>query len=274
MWLHQEISSICIKEFKLRHQLDIIQDSAYVYFNLNKLIGIAVESSKETGVRWEYLASQCNFFWYNIIGYLKLFPLVAKSLDQKNFLTFETTILRKDNYLEILRSRIKSCRHLLEICRTISYRAQLKTVIARIPSNQDLFSYLSFLCATSDPPGDKLLAIDNRIAFIQDWTVKLICKHKNTLQLPQIPRTLHPLVPETLESTKLSQSTSNSTTSIPTPFQNRRVVSIVKPFVKFTREKTCPRRLSDLLDIESDSSCSSSESIWSAPFKKHKYQFG
>jgi len=269
MWLRKEIHSICLKEFKIRHQLDLIQGNSYISFNIEQLVALVVENQGESKGHWQNLASRCNFFWYNIIGYLKQFHDIHQILDQKKFLTFDTVVIRKETLANILHSRIKSIRNLVEIAKTISYRAQLKAAFAQSFLNRDLFNTLTLLSNKSDPAGEKLLALSNRIVFIEDWTTKLILKNKHLIEgtqkyqpLPIFPQFHCPKAPK-------YHSPDKDRTDLVHDRDKTRVVSITKPFVKFSTLHNRPRRLSDLLDND-DSSQSSSDSIWSAPFKKLK----
>jgi len=270
MWLRKDIHSICLREFKLRHQLDLLQGNSYISFNIDQLVSLVVEHLSENSGHWQSLASHCNFSWYNIVGYLKQFPSIYKILDQKKFLTFDTVILKKENLLDILRSRIKSIKNLVEIAKTISYRAQLKEVFANSASNRELYNTFNLLCSTSDPGGDKLLALGNRIVFIKDWTTKLVLKHQHTIQntrryqpVPIFPELHHP------EKSKYLSPGKEEKPGTLVDFHPIRVVSTTKPFVKFSTLNTRSRRLSDILEND-DTSQSSSDSIWSAPFKKLK----
>jgi len=267
MWLRKEIQSICIKEFKLRHQLDILQGNPYISFNVDQLVTLVIEYSSENPCHWQDLASRCNFFWYNIAGYLKSFPGIYEILDQKKFLTFEIVNLRKEIVLNILKSRIKSIRNFVEVARTISYRAQLKEEFAKTIANKDLFNTLSFLSNSSDPPGDRLLALGNRIIFIKEWLSKLVLKHQHSLQSIQkfCPLPIFPEIPHSI--TTGFRSPEKQTIQRAPNFQATRIVSNTKPFVRFSIAHNRSRRLSDILGND-DSSQSSSDSIWSAPFKK------
>ena len=269
MWLRKEIQSICIKEFKLRHQLDILQGNSYISFNVDHLVTLVIEYSSEKPGHWQDIASRCNFFWYNIVGYLKLFPDIYAILDQKKFLIFDIVSLRKDIVLKILKSRIKSIKNFVEIARTISYRAQLKEEFAKIIVNRDLVNTFSFLSNSSDPAGDRLLALGNRIVFIKEWLCKLVLKNQHSLQSTQKFRPL-PIFPEIPHSVATGFRSPNKQNNHSDPdFKATRIVSNTKPFVRFSIAHNRSRRLSDILD-DDDSSHSSSDSIWSAPFKKLK----
>jgi len=269
MWLRKEINSICLKEFNIRHQLDILQGNSYISFNVDQLVTLVIEYSSEKQGHWQDLASRCNFFWYNILGYFKLFPGIYAILDQKKFLTFDIVILKKETAYNILKSRIKSVHNFVEIARTISYRAQLKAEFAKTIENRVLFNTLSYLSNSSDPPGDKLLALGNRIAFIKEWLNKLVLKHQHSLQSIQKFRPL-PIFPEIPHSIAIGlRSPRKQVTQSATDPKATRIVSNTKPFVRFSIANNRPKRLSEILDDE-DSSHSSSDSIWSAPFKKLK----
>jgi len=269
MWLRKDMYSICIKEFKLRHQLDILQGNSYISFNTDQLVTLVVERLSGNPSHWQNIASRCNFFWYNIVGYLKQFSCVYEILDQKKFLTFDTIVLKKGNLLDILQSRIKSIKNLVEIAKTISYRAHLKEVFAKSALNRDLFNTLTSLCSSSDLPGDKLLALGNRIVFIKDWTTKLVLKHQHTIQ--SIPKYQPiPIFPEHCrQERKHYRSPDRVDTEFPADCKPTRIVSVTKPFVRFSTLNSRSRRLSDILE-DDDTSQSSSDSIWSAPFKKVK----
>ena len=270
MWLRKEINSICVKEFRLRHQLDILQGNPYISFNIDQLVTLVIEYSSEKPGHWQDLASRCNLFWYNIVGYLKLFPGIYAILDQKKFLTFEIVSLKKEIAFNILKSRIKSIRNFVEIARTISYRAQLKEEFAnKSIANRDLFNTLSSLSNSSDPPGDRLLALGNRIVFIKEWLSKLVLKNQHSLQSTQkfCPVPIFPEIPHSIAIGFRSPKKQNKT-SAPN-FETTRIVSNTKPFVRFSIAHNKSRRLSDILGND-DSSSSSSDSIWSAPFKRSK----
>ena len=269
MWLRKEINSICLKEFKLRHHLDILQGNSYISFNVDQLVTLVTEYSSEKPGHWQDIASRCNFFWYNILGYFKLFPGIYVILDQKKFLTFDIVILRKETVFNILKARIKSVRNFVEIARTISYRAQLKAEFAKSIANRDLFNTLSSLSNSSDPPGDKLLALGNRIVFIKEWLNKLVLKHQHSLKSIQKFHPL-PIFPEIPHSIAIGLRSPRKQDIRSDPdLKATRIVSNTKPFVRFSIANNRSKRLSDILDDE-DSSHSSSDSIWSAPFKKLK----
>jgi len=270
MWLQKELRSICLKEFRLRHQLDIIQESPYIAFNLDQLISLGIEYSSCDQSHWQYLAERCNLFWYNIVGYLNLFPHIFKILNQKDYFIFNPAGIRKETFIGILRERIHFSRTFVEIAKTIAYRAHLKEVFAKSVKNKDLFDTLSAQCNYSDSAGDKLLALGNRILFIRDWTAKLVIKHKNTIigihKSP--PSYILPDAPQFADHHSPSKDQIIADTK---ESSKRRIVSIVKPFIKFSskRPRIKNRRLSDILDDDSDSSIST-DSIWLAPFANTK----
>jgi len=267
MWLRKEIQSICLKEFQIRHQLDLIQESPYIAFNIDKLIALGVEYSGSDQTHWQHSAARCNFFWFNIVGYLKLFPRILEVLREQDFCSFEAIVIRKETSVHILRERIQFGRTFVEIARTIAYRAHLKAVFAKSNCNINLFNTLSRLSNNSDPAGEKLIALSNRILFIKDWIAKIIAKHQDTIESIHKPTVL-PIFPDTLQSIGIQSPPKEQIIPV-NKTQKRRIVSIVKPFIKFSSKRTSSksRRLSDILDDDSDSS-SSNSSLWSPPFPK------
>jgi len=265
MWLGKEIQQICIKEFGLRHQLDIIQDNAYISFNLQQLVSLNIlpEESVEGG--WQQVAQKSNSYWFNIVEFLKKFPDLFNILDQKEFVNFTSITLTKSIYKSILSNRIESCKRLLEIFRTVVYRSFLRESLSRIKKNRLLFDILHSRSNLSDPPGQNILPLDNRIIFIRTWLEKLVIR--NQTQYPVNIWYPIPIIPEeTFAKTVLHSSST-------TPNRKRKLVSIVsesKPSINFTKIKKKPIRISDIVFSQDSTSTSSSDSIWDSPFQKSK----
>ena len=267
MWLRKELQQICIKEFSLRHQLDLIQENAYIQFHLQRLIVLDITEKNSNTKEWQYVANLCNQFWFSIVGYLKLsFLEVYTILDQKDFLDFTPVALRKGNWKSILQNRIQSCKTFLEICRAVVYSGKLRELVARTCVNRELFSLLSENCTYSDPPGSALIRLGNRINFIRNWIEKLVLRRQSTYIIPSwepvpIPsNTGKRKTPPVASPAQASQGD----TGIP-------VVSATKPTIQFTRFRKRSSRLSDILqDYDSDSNSSTDSLLWSPPFKKTK----
>jgi len=264
MWLRKEIQQICIKDFELRQQLDILQDNAYIQFNLRNLISLHLPSDSTAEGRWGYVAPRCNSYWHNIVGYIKYcFPKIYEILDQKEFLRFAPIVLRKDNLSIILQERILSIKSFLEISRSITYLGPLREPHSRSSINKDLFCILSDKCKYTDPPGSKLIHLGNRIQFIRSWMEKLVLKHQSNYTIscwepvPIFPK------PERRNSSITSPTVINSLRGEAVP-----VVSTSKPSYHFSKIQLKTVRLSDIFQGNDSDSTSSSDSVWEPPFKK------
>ena len=264
MWLRKETQQICIKEFELRQQLDIIQDNAYIQFNLRNLVLLSLPSDTATEGRWSYVAPRCNSYWYNIVGYIKsCFPKIYDILDQKKFLHFAPIVLRKDNSSIILQERILSIKSFIEICRSVTYFGTLREPQARSLVNQELFHIFSEKCKYTDPPGSNLIHLGNRIQFIRSWMEKLVLKNQSNYTISCWEPV--PIFPK-IESR-------NSSTTSPTIEDNSSgevipVVSASKPSYHFSKIQLKTVRLSDIFQENDSDSTSSSDSVWEPPFKK------
>jgi len=272
MWLRKEIDKICVKEFGLRHQLDIIQDNAYLSFNLRQLISLNILPGAYTEGGWQQISSKSNSYWCNIVEFLKRFTELYEILDQKKFLVFKPLLLKRDNFQIITCDRIQSCKNLIEIGRSIAYRSFLRDSIARTSDNRDLFQTFLSRSSISDPPGIKSLALNNRITFIRNWFEKLIATKQSNYPvtlwkpIPLLPIELKPSKPKV--NSVGFRTPSSKRAPVPT-------VSETKPvfhFVRFQEGEGKPSRLSDLLQSQDSTSISSSESIWQSPFKRPRLE--
>jgi len=274
MWLKRDLEKICLKEFTVRHQLDILQDNAYLRYNLHQLKILQTETSRSPTLAWECSkTARCNTFWFNILGFLRLFPRVTSILCDSQFINFDSIVLRKDNFSRILRERVKQITYFLEICRTVAYRGHLKEPFASLSEVTFLFSTFNSLSNRTDPEGNKLTHIGNRVNFIREWTEKLITAH-----------TLRPTYSHAIEELKRQQNTPEK------PIQDRLAVvsdkkEVAKPLatkyrvtkqhkrhIKFAKASSLirrhPIRFSEIDTGFESSSASSEDSIWLAPFGK------
>jgi len=267
MWLRKELQQICIKDFSLRHQLDLIQDNAYIQFHLQKLIVLDITEENPKQREWQYVATLCNQFWFSIVGYLKQsFPEVYTILDQKDFLRFAPVVIRKDNWKIILQDRIQSCKTFLEICRAVVYSGILREFVGRNCLNRELFSSLSKHCTYSDPPGSSLIHLGNRINFIRNWIEKLVLRNQSKFTIPSWEPI--PIFPSTGKQKTFPITSPPQTSKVDKAIP---VVSATKSNIQFTRFRTRSTRLSEILqDYDSDSNSSTDSSLWSPPFKKTK----
>jgi len=265
MWLRKEIQQICIKDFELRQQLDILQDNAYIQFNLRNLVLLSLPSGSAVEGKWSYVAPRCNSYWYNIVGYIRYcFPKIYDILDQKEFLRFTPIVLRKENLSIILQERIFSIKSFIEIGRSITYFGSLREPQSRSVINQELFKLLSERCKYSDPPGSKLIHLGNRIQFIRYWLEKLILKNQSNYTIscwepvPIFPKTEHR---NSAITSPITEASFSSGEAIP-------VVSDSKPNYHFSKIQLKTVRLSDIFQGNDSDSTSSSDSVWEPPFKK------
>jgi len=263
MWLKKEINQLCIKEFGLRHQLDIIQDNAYISFNLRRLVSLQLLSEESVEGGWQQVSQKSNSYWFNFVEFLKKFPDTYNILVQNDFVDFAPIVLTELNFKSIIQIRIDSCKRLLEIFRTIAYKGFLRESFARIRENRLIFGTFRSRSIISDPPGNILLRLDNRISFIRSWFDKLVAR--NQANYPSniwFPVPISPKV--TLSKTALH--------SIPkTPNHGRNLIPTVsdsKSNINFVRIKKRPIRLSEIVLSQDSSSTSSSDSIWDSPFTK------
>jgi len=264
MWLRKEIQQICTKEFELRQQLDIIQDNAYIQFNLRNLVLLSLPSDTATEGRWSYVAPRCNSYWYNIVGYIKsCFPKIYNILDQKKFLRFAPIVLRKENCAIILQERTLSIKSFLEICRSVTYFGILREPLTRSLSNKELFHTFSEQCKYTDPPGSKLIHLGNRIQFIRSWLEKLVLRNQSNYTIScWEPVPIFPKVERKSPSTTSPIIEDNSSGEV-IP-----VVSDSKPSYQFSKIQLKTIRLSDIFQENDSDSTSSSDSMWEPPFKK------
>jgi len=263
MWLQTELQQICIKEFALRQKLDLIQDNEYINYNLRQLVRLGVEFDSSTEGKWHQAASRCNSYWYNIIEYLRRhFLEVYDIVKRKSFLQVDPIVLRKDNYIELLDKRTLSCKSFLEICRSVTYFGQLREPISRSNSNKDLFLSLQDKCKYSDPPGNKLIPLGNRIHFIRSWIEKLVVRNQSNYTVScWKPVPIFPLQEVSISPQKTTSINQRKRKEIS-------VVSEIKPEFRFSKIQVKTVRLSELFDSD-DSACStsSSDSVWDPPFK-------
>jgi len=265
MWLKKEINQLCLKEFGLRHQLDIIQDNEYILFNLRQQVSLSLlpEDSVEGG--WQQVSHKSNSYWFNFVGFLKKFPDIYNILDQSDFANFAPIVLTKFNLKSILGLRIEACKSFLEISRTVVYRGFLRESFARIEKNKLLFDILHSRSILSDPPGRNLLQLDNRITFIRTWFEKLVIRNQANYSfniwypVPISPgKSLPRFVSHPIIKTPNKQRTGSYT------------VSDSKPKINFVKIRKKPIRLSEIVLSQDSNSTSSSDSIWESPFKKIK----
>jgi len=265
MWLRKEIQQICIKDFELRQQLDILQDNAYIQFNLRNLVSLHLPSDSAAEGRWSYVAPRCNSYWYNIVGYIKFcFPTIYDILDQKEFLRFAPIVLRKENFSTILHERIISIKSFIEISRSITYFGQLREPHSRSLINRELTHILSEQCKYSDPPGSKLIHFGNRIQFIRSWLEKLVLKNQSNYTVScWKPVPIFPKI-----SQRNYSGNSPTTKNSPSSGEVIPVVSASKPSYHFSKIQLKTVRLSDIFQGNDSDSTSSSDSVWEPPFKK------
>ena len=181
MWLKEELQKIQTDSLSIRQQLEIIQDNEFILCNLRHLssIGILLRTSiKETrssdvqSLTW---LKESNLAWTNIFSFLEnLFPFVWKAIGESNIFrkSFSDKIFPLN--IENINLRIQSCKKVIEISRSLVYGGSL-----RYPFSQDIYAQvlhkiLLQACQTSDIPGEKVTAGQNRILFLQNWLEKLI----------------------------------------------------------------------------------------------------
>jgi len=263
MWLQKELQQICIKEFALRQKLDLIQDNAYIDYNLRQLVLLSIAPEHSTEGKWHYIAPRCNSYWYNITGYLKrFFSDVYDIVEKTGFLKVESVVLRKDNFIKLLGDRILSCKSFLEICRSITYSGQLREPLARSTTNKDLFLLLQEKCKYSDPPGNKLIPLGNRVHFIRSWIEKLVIKNQTNYTIScWKPIPIFPLKEEHITLRRDLSESLKKRKGIP-------VVSASKPEFHFSKIQAKTVRLSELFNSDDSDSTSSSDSVWQSPFQK------
>jgi len=267
MWLQKEIQQICIKEFGIRHQLDLLQNNAYINIHIQQLVILSYASKDSPEGNWQHVIPRCNTFWFNIVSYISLFPDIYHILDQIEFLIFKPVVLHKGNFSGILAQRIQSCKSFIDICRSISCRGSINELISRHDKNKKLFLLLSERSSYTDPEGKKLIPLNNRIRFIRNWVEKIVLLNQHTLQYH--PSTPLPLPPVVSKSIAIKQKifppespNKNSFDAFPIPF-----ISATKADFHFSRLRKRPKRLSDIYNnIDSDSSNSSTGSLWDPPF--------
>jgi len=268
MWLRKDISTICLKEFGVRHQLDLLQENAYIRYNLQKLVSIQIDSEDSKEIQWQHSFLCCNTFWFNIVAYIKNFPHIYSILYQKDIISFTPTNLRKDNFFDTLSQRITFCKQFTEICRTVVFNGRLRNHISKSFKLKSLFLELSERCILSDPAGSRLIPLDNRIHFLRSWLEKLVLRNQaNYTILPRETISIFPDTPPSSNSNTpaLAPVKAHTFVQIPVP-----IVSITKPNLLFSRIRKKPSRLSELLSEGDSDSCSSSSSIWAPPFKRTK----
>jgi len=264
MWLQKELQQICIKEFALRQKLDLIQDNAYIDYNLKRLILLSIAPEHSNEGKWQYIAPRCNSYWFNIVGYIKRFFIdVYDIVEKTGFLQVESISLGENNSIKVLGERIQSCKSFLEICRSVTYLGQLREPLSRHTANFELFQLLQIKTKYSDPPGNKLIPLGNRVLFIRSWIEKLVLKNQSNYTVSVwTPIPIFPVKKEDSEN----QDTTSSVKS--RKRKDISVVSTTKPEFHFSRIQTKTIRLSELFNSEDSDSQTSSDSIWDSPFKK------
>jgi len=267
MWLRKELQEICIREFGIRHQLDLLQNNAYVNLHIQKLTLLSFAPKGSPEGNWQYVAPRCNTLWFNLVGYLKLFPDIYCILDQKDFLIFKPTVLHRGNFNNILTQRIQSCKDFIDICRIISCRGTITELISRSEKNKILFYHLSEQSRYTDPEGKKLIPLNNRIRFIRNWVEKVVLLNQHTLKiLIPVPLPIFPQI-DTITSKLKHVSPDNpkkaTYDAFPIP-----LISATKTDFQFSRLRKRPKRLSDICTNSDSDSCSSSDSLWHQPFAK------
>jgi len=268
MWLCEQLKQICFKEFTLRHLLDILQDDAYINHNLQKLISLNIGSEANTIESWQQVAARCDSYWSNIVGYVKTFQKVFDILVRTNFFSFEPVELHAKNLSSVLQERIRFCREFIEISRTITYHSSLKIHFARIERCNGLFHLLNLQCTLSDPPGNKLIPLGNRVRFIRQWIEKLVIQNQHSLDLSLQEYSSD--YPKIVRENPVLPAAKSLETEILTPKHKAiatRTVSVTKSNLRFYKIKRKPKRLSDILNSQdSDTSSSSTDSLWNSPF--------
>jgi len=283
MWLRQELQTICLKEFTIRHQLDILQDNAYINFNVRHLSTLLFDHDTKTR-KWPCISKYCNRYWLNFVSYLRSFPEIYSILVQKDFIPEDPLVIRETNFLSVLKLRIKTCNTFLEICKSITYQGRLRESIARHPDLRELFYILSEKSRLTDPPGHRLLALNNRILFIRRWLVKLIHKHQSYYSLEPIaaPTTEFSILKKKINTdrapSRLYLSTKTADCDKITKIEDSPVAtrtlfpkgSDSNQHLRFIKFKRKPYRLSEIIQSQDSDSTSSADSIWQSPFKRHK----
>jgi len=270
MWLEKDIKQICLKEFQLRHQLDIIQDNPYISYNIQQIRHISFELPIVHRDDWPTYLRRSNFYLSNIIEYFKLFQPFFGILRQGKVIKLFPIVLRGDNITRTIQERLQSFSTLLEVCRTIAYRGSLQNPLRLHQSFLDLFHSLQGASVVTDPPGERLLALGNRRDFIKLFLEKLIWKHTESAH--SFTSILSPLS-ETGNHTPSSSSDKDHTVSSDTITNSIATTALdtrLRPRCSVSTSKQRKiRRLSELLrsQSDSDSSCDSSASIWKKPFE-------
>jgi len=281
MWLRKELQTICLKEFTIRHQLDLLQDNAYIRFNVLHLTELEFEADTEHK-EWDTISAYCDWYWSNFVEYLKFFPEIYSFLVQKEFLSESHTLVQRYNFRLVLKHRVKTCATFLEICRSIAYRGIIRDSIAKCSNYKQIFCILSERSRYTDPPGFKLLALDNRISFIRGWLTKLVYNQQkhlspSVLQLGALDvKSVQNRKIECEDNTISSESSQgvhlDTFTKVESPVVLRSLipkVSELKKDLRFVRFKRKPYRLSEILQSQDSDSTSSSDSLWQSPFKRH-----
>jgi len=278
MWLRKELQTICLKEFTIRHQLDLLQDNAYIDFNVRHLSALLFDQDSKIQ-NWSHTAALCDKYWLNFVGYLQLFPDVHAILIQKEFISVHPPHIREDNCLSVLKHRIRTCDTFLEICRSIAYQGLLRDHVARSSDSRELFHILSERSRYTDPAGHRLLALNNRINFIRKWLDKLIYRHQALFLSTPIKRDSnkqpnhkepynHSEEFKAVSLHKIAKIEESPTGT--TRFSNSKA-SNFKQTLRFVKFKRKPSRLSEIIYSQDTDSVSSGDSLLDQPpFKRSK----
>ena len=213
MWLGTELQKLQLNSLSIRQQLEIIQDNEYIRCNLSRLFNISIQirdvdkNTNPSDALSKKISKEVNLVWTNILSYLKLlFPIVWKDIGRSNVLQeFFSDKVFSFNTRDI-NLRIQSCKKVIEVSRTLVYGGSLRLPFSQDIYTQNLHKFLLISCQKSDVSGEKIIAGQNRILFLQSWLGKLISGHSLFNYLNNHTKFLSPARPLKRKSAQVSDT--------------------------------------------------------------------
>jgi len=202
MWLGTELQKLQIHSLSVRQQLDIIQDNEYIRCNLSRLLNISVQvrdvdrKTKLSDASSQKLFKEINLAWTNILSYLKLlFPVVWKDIGCSDVLQENCSDTAVNLSTRDINFRIQSCKKVIEVSKTLVYGGSLRLPFSQDIFTQNLHKLLLVSCQKSDVSGEKIIAGQNRVLFLQSWLEKLIFGHPLVNYIDNHTKSLSPVYP-------------------------------------------------------------------------------
>jgi len=296
MWLEKELLALQVDNLSTRQQLDLLQDNAYIRCNLNSIVSsksalnLVTKKDKSTNGTNPRYAQEINIAWDNICSYLRLaFSEVWEAICNNNVFPTNTITLDTLPENQDLDKKINSCKHFIEVIRSLVYGTYLRLPFSQDIQLQKLHSHLLISCQKSDSSGFNNIAGQKRIIFLQNWIEKLVITSSLTSYFITILKYSSPdkfIRKEPVQVTERKYIVTKHPGSDYLPLQNKNNIdsspslqSCTTTFSSYLR-KQHPRSSefvglkikfdSEVSDSSSFSESSDDHSIWKPVFKKKK----